>query len=152
MIGVRVPAGAEIFFSSPLRPDRLWDPPTQPHNLSQHYPEDGGSMEIWNVDILPQQYTASQPIRCRQHGSLESWYPTTTLHGVTTQKTSTSNIVAVKASKLAKYISVSFTSNRPSDFKGWLFNKRHFISCIFYTASNDIVITGSCIFWKSWEI
>jgi hypothetical protein len=28
--------------------------------------------------------------------SSESWYPTTTLHGVTTQKTSTRNFTAVK--------------------------------------------------------
>jgi hypothetical protein len=27
--------------------------------------------------------------RCRQHGPLKCWYPTTTLHGITTQKTST---------------------------------------------------------------
>jgi hypothetical protein len=36
----------------------------------------------------------------RQHVPLKRWYPTTTLHGVTTQKTSTWNITAVKASKL----------------------------------------------------
>jgi hypothetical protein len=33
--------------------------------LPQYYtvsqPEDGGSMDLWNVDILPQHYTVSQP-------------------------------------------------------------------------------------------
>jgi len=37
----------------------------------------------------------------RQHGPLKRWYPTTTLHDVTTQKTSTWNITVVKATKLA---------------------------------------------------
>jgi len=27
------------------------------------HPEEGGSMDLWNVDILPQYYTASQSIR-----------------------------------------------------------------------------------------
>jgi hypothetical protein len=57
------------------------------HNITRRRkPEDGGSMDLWNVGILPQQCTASQPRRWRQHGPLECWYPTTTLHGVTTQK------------------------------------------------------------------
>jgi myosin-crossreactive antigen len=56
------------------------------HNTTRrHNPEDGGSMDLWNVGIL-QHYTASQPRRWRQHGPLKRWYPTTTLHGVTTQK------------------------------------------------------------------
>jgi hypothetical protein len=54
--------------------------------VSYHNPEDGGSMDLWNVGILPQLYTASQPRRWRQHGPPKRWYPTTTLHGVTTQK------------------------------------------------------------------
>jgi hypothetical protein len=38
----------------------------------------------------------------RQHGPLKRWYPTTTLHGVTTQKTSTRFFIAVmKTSTLA---------------------------------------------------
>jgi hypothetical protein len=43
-------------------------------------------MDVWNVGILPQHDTASQPRRWMQHGPLKRWYPTTTLHGVTTQK------------------------------------------------------------------
>jgi len=31
----------------------------------------------------------SSPCRWRQHGPLKHWYPTTTLYGVTTPKTST---------------------------------------------------------------
>jgi hypothetical protein len=38
------------------------------------------------------------PWRWRQHGPLKCWYPTTTLHSVTTQKIETLNITAVKAS------------------------------------------------------
>jgi hypothetical protein len=34
--------------------------------------------------------------RRRQHGPLTRWYPTTTLHGVTTQKTTTWNFIVVK--------------------------------------------------------
>jgi hypothetical protein len=44
------------------------------------------SEDLWNDGILPQHYTASQLRRWRQHGPLRRWYPTTTLHGVTTQK------------------------------------------------------------------
>jgi hypothetical protein len=57
------------------------------HNTTRrHNSEDGGSMDLWNVGILPQQYTVSQPRRWRQYGPLKRWYPTTTLHCVTTQK------------------------------------------------------------------
>jgi hypothetical protein len=56
------------------------------HNITwRHNPEDGGSMDLWNVGILPQHYMASQPRIWRQHGPLKRWYPTTTLHDVTTQ-------------------------------------------------------------------
>jgi hypothetical protein len=55
------------------------------HNTAQnHNPEDGGRMDLWNVGILPQHYTVSQPWRWRQNGPLKRWYPTTILHGVTT--------------------------------------------------------------------
>jgi len=54
-------------------------------------------MDLRNVGILPQHYTASQPRRWRQHGPPKRWYPTTTLHGVTIQKTWTcTNIVILK--------------------------------------------------------
>jgi len=54
---------------------------TRHHNL-----EDGNSMYLWNVGILPQHYIASKPWRWRQHGSPKRWHPITTLHGVTTLK------------------------------------------------------------------
>jgi hypothetical protein len=41
------------------------------------------------------------PWRWRQHGALKRWYPTTTLHGVTTQKTSTWFFTAMKVSNLS---------------------------------------------------
>jgi len=50
--------------------------------------EDGGIRDVWNVGILPQHYTESR-CRWRQHGPLKRWYPTTTLHGMTSQKIST---------------------------------------------------------------
>jgi hypothetical protein len=61
---------------------------------------DEGCTDLWNVGDLPQHYRASQPRRWRKHWPPKRWYPTTTLHGVTTQKTSTWNTTAVKASKL----------------------------------------------------
>jgi hypothetical protein len=57
------------------------------HNTTwRHNPEDGGSMDLWNIGILPQHYMVSQPRRWWQHGPLKCWYLTTTLHGVTIQK------------------------------------------------------------------
>jgi hypothetical protein len=57
------------------------------HNITRrHNPEDGGSRDLWNVDILPQYYMASQPRKWRQRGPLKRRYPTTILHGITTQK------------------------------------------------------------------
>jgi hypothetical protein len=46
-------------------------------------------MGLWNVGILPQHYTASQPRvkwRWRQDGPLKRWYSTTALHGDTAKK------------------------------------------------------------------
>jgi hypothetical protein len=37
------------------------------------HPEDGGSMDLWNVDTLPRHYTTSQPRRRRLETSL--WKP-----------------------------------------------------------------------------
>jgi len=55
--------------------------------------EDGGSMVIRNICILPQHYIASQPRRNRPEDgdSMDLWSvgPTTSLHDVTTQKNST---------------------------------------------------------------
>jgi hypothetical protein len=51
-----------------------------------------------------QGWEKTSPWRWRQQGPPELWYPTTTLHIVTTQKISTWNITAVKASKLAPWI------------------------------------------------
>jgi hypothetical protein len=48
----------------------------------------------------------SEPWRWRQHGPLKLWYPTTTLHGLTTQKTLTWIFTAVKTSALALCTSV----------------------------------------------
>jgi len=48
--------------------------------------------------LFPNWVTSSW--RWRQHGLLKQWYPTTTQHGITTQKTSTWIFTAVKASNL----------------------------------------------------
>jgi hypothetical protein len=45
--------------------------------------------------------TVTSPWRWRQHGPTKRLYPTTTLHGFTNQKTSTSVFTAVKISNLA---------------------------------------------------
>jgi len=42
--------------------------------------------------------------RCRQHGPLKLWYPTTTLHDITTQKTTTWIFTAMKISTLIFYM------------------------------------------------
>jgi hypothetical protein len=51
--------------ASQLRRPRL-ESLSKTHSL---HPEDGGNIDLWNVGILPQHYTASQP---RRHW-LESW-------------------------------------------------------------------------------
>jgi hypothetical protein len=41
------------------------------HNITlRHNPEDGGSMDPWNVGILPQHYMVSQP---EDGGSMDPW-------------------------------------------------------------------------------
>jgi len=63
-------------------------------------------MDLWNVGILPQ-YMASQPRRppwrWLYHEHLKHWYPTTTLHGVTTQKTSLKKEAARTSETLVSY-------------------------------------------------
>jgi hypothetical protein len=49
-------------------------------------------------------YQCSRGLCClylQQHGALEHWYPTTTLHGTTTKKTMYSVFNTVKSSNLA---------------------------------------------------
>jgi hypothetical protein len=57
------------------------------HNTTRRQnPEDGVSMDLWNIGNLPQHYTTSQPRRWRQQGLPKCWYPTTTQHCIITQK------------------------------------------------------------------
>jgi hypothetical protein len=73
-----------------LKMEAAWSSETSVsyHNAARS--EDGGSMELRNVGILPQNYTVW---RWRQHGAPKRWYPTTTLHGVTTWNNSTWNLI-----------------------------------------------------------
>jgi len=41
-------------------------------------------VDMFRVGILPRHYMASEPRRWRQHGPPKRWYPTTSVHGVTT--------------------------------------------------------------------
>jgi hypothetical protein len=61
--------------------------------------KDGGSMVLRNFGTVQQYWW-----KWRQRGTLKIWYPTTTLHGVTTQKTSTWKIIirSYKVWKLKK--------------------------------------------------
>jgi len=63
------------------------------YRLSLLYSQNHGFSNVWINWSLKSRSSG-------QHGALKRWYPTTTLHGVTTQKTSLWNITAVKASKL----------------------------------------------------
>jgi len=55
-----------------------------------------------DLDLTESSHFTS-PWRWRRHGPPKRWYHTASLHGVTTQKTSTWNITAVQASKLEIY-------------------------------------------------
>jgi hypothetical protein len=48
----------------------LWNVGILPQNYTMSQPEDGGSMDLWNVGILPQNYTMSQP---EDGGSMDLW-------------------------------------------------------------------------------
>jgi hypothetical protein len=53
-----------------------WNVGILPQQYTVSQPEDGGSMDLWNVGILPQHYTALKP----ETWGLKRWYPTTTQH------------------------------------------------------------------------
>jgi len=55
---------------------------------------------FWVVTPCSEVSDVTSPWRWRQNGHLKRWYPTTTLYGVTTHKTSTWNITAAEVSKL----------------------------------------------------
>jgi hypothetical protein len=59
------------------------------HGVTTQKTEEWGSMDFWNVGILPQHYTASQPRRLKMEAAwtCETSVSYRTLHGVTTQKT-----------------------------------------------------------------
>jgi hypothetical protein len=64
----------------------LWNVGVLPQHYTASQPRRWDSMNLWNFGILPQHYTASRPRRWNQHGPLKRWYPTTTLCSVTIQK------------------------------------------------------------------
>jgi len=83
------------------------------------HPEDGRSMDLRNVGMLPQHFTlkmeaawTSETLVCYQNNSLwrwkqrgppKRWYPTTTLQCAITQKTWTWILATMKTSNLAVY-------------------------------------------------
>jgi hypothetical protein len=48
-------------------------------------------------------FVVVKPSRWKQHGPPICWYPTTTLKGATTQKTTNSTFTTVKTSNLARW-------------------------------------------------
>jgi hypothetical protein len=57
--------------------------------------------------------------RWRRHGPLKRWHRTTTLHGAISQRTSTWNITAVRASKLAGNWFVSTIHKKQTNIQGY---------------------------------
>jgi hypothetical protein len=55
-------------------PLKRWYPTITLHGVRTQKTEDGGSMDLWNVGILPQHYTASEPRRPRLETS-PPWKP-----------------------------------------------------------------------------
>jgi hypothetical protein len=52
-------------------PLKLWYPTTTLHGVTTHKTEDRGSIDLWNVGILPQYYVTSQPKRPQLETSKE---------------------------------------------------------------------------------
>jgi len=46
------------------------------HNTTRRHPEDGSSMDFWNVGILPQRYMPSQAIRAHLKLISKEYYKT----------------------------------------------------------------------------
>jgi hypothetical protein len=114
------------------------------HNtIWRHNPEYGGSMDLWNVGILPQHYMASKPRRWRQHGPLKRRYPTTTLYSVTTQK---------MEAALTSETSVSYQHYMASQPRIWRQHvplKRRYPTTTLYGVINQKTSIGSSPTWKS---
>jgi hypothetical protein len=67
----------KIYFT--LKMEEAWKSETLVYyymNMQYLHPEDGGNMDVWMVDILLHNYTASSPWRWRQHGHVKRLYPT----------------------------------------------------------------------------
>jgi hypothetical protein len=58
-------------------PPKRWSPTTTLHDVTIHHPEDGGSMNLRNVGILPQYYTASPkncPCALTEHHAMKAYW------------------------------------------------------------------------------
>jgi len=65
-----LPSEREMFFQAEV----VWVMTPCSVVVGYQYDEDGGSMDLWNVGILPQHYTASQLRKLRLETSL-LWKP-----------------------------------------------------------------------------